>query len=65
MTNEKELIDAIISAYHTTRLSQVGVAAHILSNPNVRNRLAETGPPRRLKATEKNRARRPYKRKQP
>ena len=32
---ERELIDAIINAYHTTRLRDTPVADHILSKPRV------------------------------
>ena len=37
---EKELIDQIISAYHTTRLSDVPAAVHILSKDAVQKAFA-------------------------
>lgn len=48
VTAEVELIDEIIHAYHTTRLSSVKAADHILAKPNVRalldrHRLSVTG----------------------
>lgn len=42
---QAELIDAIIAAYHTTRLSETGVAAHILSKPQVKKLFAALSPP--------------------
>lgn len=42
---EAALVDAIISAYHTTRLRDAPVSAHILGKPMVRNALIASQAP--------------------